>query len=367
MARAAGLALAAALAAGPTDAQTRASLDAGVSYVEYTSYFPSAAFSLAPSLLIVAGRAAFAAHGSWLRFESGNNSFQGLVAGSLSYPASPDLIAELGAEVGGSRYEQFASFFHVLGRGRMQFRQDWIAAMVGAADFGSGPTSVIGLSLGVRHDLRDLTIVLSGAGTAIGDLAYADLGATFRHGRPGGLLAEAVVSARAGDPDNDPGPYVEASLTVPFTTHAAVVLAGGRYAADAVRGNVSGRYVTAAVRLTMPLRPRRRPAFAMPPVPAPEDGATAAVALVEVRRGRGETCTLVFRAASPPEVMGDFTDWVPTALAPAGEDLWSVTLPIPPGRHRLNVRLGGGPWGVPVGATPVADEFLGLVGALVIP
>ena len=40
---------------------------------------------------------------------------------------------------------------------------------------------------------------------------------------------------------------------------------------------------------------------------------------------------------------------------------------IAPGRYRLNVRVSGGPWGVPAGTTPVADDFQGLVGAVVIP
>lgn len=367
MPRAAGLALAAALAAGPADAQTRASLDAGISQVEYAGFLPSAAFSLSPSLHIVGERTAFFAQGTWLKFESGNNSIQGLVAGSVSVLTAPGLVAELGAELGGSRYEGFARFSHILGRARLQFDRGWIAATAGFAEFGSARGSVEGVSLGLRRDLRDVTIALAGAGTVIGDAGYADFGTTLRHGRPGGLEAEAAVSARAGDPGGDPGPYVEASLTVPLTDHAAVVIAGGRYAADAVRGNVAGRYITAAVRLTAPLRHRRRPPLVMPPGPVADDGATASVALVDVRRGRGDTCTLVFRAASPIEVMGDFTDWVPTALEPAGLDLWSVTLPIAPGRHRLNARLSGGPWGVPVGATPVADDFLGLVGAVVIP
>lgn len=367
MPRAAGLAFAAALAAGPADAQTRASLDAGISQVEYAGFLPSAAFSVSPSLRIVGERTAFVAQGTWLKFESGNNSIQGLVAGSVSVPTAPGLVAELGAELGGSRYEGFARFSHVLGRARLQFDRGWIAATAGFAEFGSARGSVQGVSLGLRRDLRDVTIALAGAGTVIGNAAYADLGATMRHGRPGGLEAEAVVSARAGDPDGDAGPYVEASLTVPLTDHAAVMIAGGRYAADAVRGNVAGRYVTAAVRLTAPLRHRRRIPLVTPPAPAADDGAVAAVALVEVRRGRGESCTLVFRAESTIEVMADFTDWLPTALEPAGPNLWSMTLPIAPGRHRLNVRLSGGPWGVPVGATPVADDFLGMVGAVVIP
>jgi hypothetical protein len=65
--------------------------------------------------------------------------------------------------------------------------------------------------------------------------------------------------------------------------------------------------------------------------------------------------------------MGDFTDWLPAGLRQMEPDLWRVTLPISPGRHRLNLRVNGGPWGVPAGTTPVADDFQGVVGAVVVP
>lgn len=362
------------LAAAPAGAQTRASLDAGVSHVEYVDFLPSAALSLTPAIRVAGERLGFVARATWLQFESGNNSVQGLVAGSLLLPASPDVVAELGAELGGSRYEDFARFSHVLGRARLQFRGargggGWIGATVGAAASDAEGRAVQRLAGALLLDQRDLRITLGGAGTFVGSTGYADLDATLRHARPGGFVAEAVVSARAGDPGGDGGPYVEATLTMPLSSHAAIVLAGGRYATDPVRGNIAGRYVTAALRLTAPLSPRPPVTLAIPAGPPADNGATVAAALVEARRVRGDACTLVFRTthASAIEVMADFTDWLPVALGPAGPDLWSITLPIPPGRHRLNVRVNGGPWGVPAGTTPVADDFQGTVGAVVIP
>jgi hypothetical protein len=91
--------------------------------------------------------------------------------------------------------------------------------------------------------------------------------------------------------------------------------------------------------------------------------------LVDARRGRGDACTLVFRVpdAALVEVMADFTDWLPSGLQPVKPVLWSITGRIPPGRHRLNLRVNGGPWGVPGRTSPVADDFQGLVGAVVVP
>ncbi len=371
MPRAAGLALAATLAAGPAGAQVRASLDAGVSHVEYQDFLPSAAFSLTPALRVGGERGALIARGTWLQFESGNSSFQGLLAGSFRAWTSPQLAAEVGAELGGSHYETFAQFSHALGWARMRFLEadgvgGWITATGGTAAFDSQQDGMLSLSAAFRSEGRYLGFTLEGAATVVGQAGYTDLQATIRHARPGGFVAEGLMAVRAGDPNGDPGPYVEATLTFPLTANAQVVLGGGRYATDAVRGSVAGRYVSAALRFSASGR-RRSPATLAAPDSQPASEASVGAALLEVRRGRGEACTLVFRAPAPIEVMADFTDWLPIAFKPDGRDRWSVTLPIPPGRHRLNVRVNGGPWGVPLGATPLADDFLGVVGAVVIP
>jgi len=380
--RAAGLALAAALgplagtglAAGPAGAQSRASLDAGVSYVEYQGFLPSAAFSLTPSLAFATGRLRVATRATWLQFESGNSSIQGLVAGSLSFPASDGTVAELGAELGGSRYEQFASFSRFLGRARILFPErrgvgGWVAGTIGAAVFDSEGRAVEALAAAIRLDRQAISVTLGSTVTFVGDATYTDLEGGLRHVGPGGMTTEAVMSVRAGDPGGDPGPYVEAALTFPLTSHLAAVLGGGRYAADAVRGNIAGHYVSAGVRLAPPVRRRSTVALATPGDSLARRNATVGAGLVEARRGRGDACTLLFRApgAAAVELMADFTDWLPVGLERVEPDLWKVTLPIAPGRHRLNVRLDGGPWGVPEGTTPVSDDFQGLVGAVVIP
>jgi hypothetical protein len=215
----------------------------------------------------------------------------------------------------------------------------------------------------------DVTFAFTGTATFTAYGSYADLAATIRHARPGGLEAEAVLSARAGDPFNDPGPFLEATVTIPLISHTALVFAGGRYAADPVRGNVAGDYLSAAFRLTAPFQARRPITMAIARDPATEDTGTAVAALIEVRPGHGSARTLVFRVAGAVrvEVMADFTDWVATPLEARGANRWSISLPVTPGRHRLNLRLDGGPWIVPVGTMPIADDFQGLVGAVVIP
>ena len=67
------------------------------------------------------------------------------------------------------------------------------------------------------------------------------------------------------------------------------------------------------------------------------------------------------------ELMADFTGWTPVPLERAsatGE--WCVAVAVPPGVHRVNVRIDDRDWEVPAGLAPVRDEFGGAVGILVV-
>jgi hypothetical protein len=66
------------------------------------------------------------------------------------------------------------------------------------------------------------------------------------------------------------------------------------------------------------------------------------------------------------EVMGDFTDWQPIALAPTGDGRYRFAMGLPAGVYRFNVRVDGGPWGVPEGAGRSPDDFGGSVGVVVV-
>jgi hypothetical protein len=61
--------------------------------------------------------------------------------------------------------------------------------------------------------------------------------------------------------------------------------------------------------------------------------------------------------AARVELAGDFTDWRPVDLEAAPGGAWRVVLPIPPGVHRVAVRVDGGPWQAPPGIRPAVNEF----------
>jgi hypothetical protein len=72
-------------------------------------------------------------------------------------------------------------------------------------------------------------------------------------------------------------------------------------------------------------------------------------------------------AARTIELMADFTDWQPIAMRHASNDEWQVAMHIAPGSHRVNIRVDGGEWSAPPGASTVQDEFNGVVGLVVVP
>src|SRR5207249_1833573 len=69
-------------------AQTTATVDVGVSTVRYDGFLASAAGSLTPALTWERPGAVVTARGTYLRFESGRRSLQGLIAASLFTPPS---------------------------------------------------------------------------------------------------------------------------------------------------------------------------------------------------------------------------------------------------------------------------------------
>src|SRR5262245_12895203 len=95
-------------------AQMSVTLDVGASRVEYDGFLPSAAASISPAVRITSPSSSFTARGTWLGFESGNSSVQGLLAGSVFSRAYGSWRGELAGTAGASSYEGLASFAHVL-------------------------------------------------------------------------------------------------------------------------------------------------------------------------------------------------------------------------------------------------------------
>jgi hypothetical protein len=72
------------------------------------------------------------------------------------------------------------------------------------------------------------------------------------------------------------------------------------------------------------------------------------------------------RDVSSAEIAGDFTDWKPVSLERQHAGWWYQVLSVPPGIHRVQLRLDGGAWQSPPGLPRADDGPGGPSGTLVV-
>lgn len=358
-----------------TIAQTRASahFDIGASRVTYDDFLPSlTAFGSLDARLASSGTTVNL-RGSALRFESGRASVQGFVAASQFLPAHGPLRAELSATAGGSRYADLARFAHALARIRAhrvgRDRGGWLGLTLGSTAFGSGWRPVGQYGAGGWTVAGPLRLDVAANWTSVGDTTYTDL-ETFGRLPWGPLVLEAWLGARLWSRGAGRGVYGEVSVTIPLHERVAIVAAAGRYPTDPIRGTISGRYLSAALRLTALRSPSPPPRSVVAPTAHGTNGSGPAesprLSIGPVDAGH-RLISVEASVARTVEIIGDFTDWQSVSLTLVSRDRWEARLPIGPGLHRVSVRIDGGPWLVPGGVTRVTDEFGGAVGLLTVP
>ena len=359
----------------PCAAQVEASLDAAASVVKYDGYLASGAVALVPSVAWRSARGALGARGAVLGFESGNASIQGLLTAGTFSPAIGRLRVEVAGEAGASAYAGFARFAHALGRVRVHAMGRrwgvWAGPLAGRISRGDGPAEgAWGGSAGWWSRLPGGAIEASWTRLAAGDTAYSDLQGRVRW-RRGVFDVAGAVGTRFGNRGGGSGAYGDLSATARLSEGLSLVVAGGTYPSDPVRGSIPGRYVTAGVRLAPRASARAEASRSLGALLSPRSGGAApSLDGAEVSLERlGGLAVLVVRVAGAQrvEVMGDFTDWQPFALTASGDGRYRYALGLPPGMHRFNLRVDGGPWGAPRGAGVATDEFGGVAAVVVVP
>ncbi len=361
-------------AAAGVPAQATATLEAGVSRVDYDGFLPSGAASVTPSLRLERAWASLTARGTALAFESGNSSMQGALAASIYAPIQRDWRAEVAGTVGGSKYEEFARFWHALARGRLHHiarrRGAWLGGSAGRTSYGAGSRSVLSGEGGVWAQFDAVALTAAVSATQVGDTTWADAEA-FARWRWRSLLIDGNAGLRALSEGAGSGIYGELTATYALNQWLAVVVGGGRYPTDPIRGSISGRYATFGMRVRLTgdaeTPPERLARAAVDPIAA-ADGNARAVFDISPVSGTRPSFEITIRAptAAKVELMGSFTDWEPVELASDGAGNWSVRLPLPRGVHRINVRLDGGDWITPARTTRMPDDYGGTVGVFVI-
>ena len=354
-------------------AQLAGTMDGGWSYVTYDGFLPAHAGSLTAGVRYEHPALTVAARGTALRFETGNKSVAGSVGTSVYTRPYHALRGELSGFMGASRYEDFAQYGHAYVRARVHASTSdyggWVDASGGRHYVAgrSGDVDVTGAGLWRRARLTTLT--LSMRRVALGDTTYADaeLGGRFVRSA---VDIDASTGTRLMSRGGGRGMYGEVALTWWRSPMMAFGVSAGRYPSDPVQGTVAGRYVGANVHVGVRgsradlARPRETLRGRLP---APSSFARPMVLEMRISRLGNGWQTFVLRApgARTVELMGDFTDWLPVAMGRAGEEYWQVALPLGAGAHRLNVRIDGGPWTVPLGLA-VGEDDLGGVSAIIV-
>jgi hypothetical protein len=146
--------------------------------------------------------------------------------------------------------------------------------------------------------------------------------------------------------------------TLQLSRQVALMAAAGVTPADQARGTPRTPHAFLGFRLAGVGAMRPALARGVRPVPSSFDLIPEGPKRQQIR--------LRVPGARSVEVAGDFTGWRAVSLTPVSQDEWEVTLAIPAGVQRINVRVDGGAWQAPPGIDTVADEFDGRVGLLVI-
>lgn len=150
------------------------------------------------------------------------------------------------------------------------------------------------------------------------------------------------------------------------TPRIALVAAYGRELADLARGLPDSRAFTLAVRTRLRGAPSARPTRAVERQAV--QGAAPDVLVERAVAGGAQLRVLTAAAARHVEVAGTFTEWAPVSLAADGGGAWTLATRIPPGPHRLVVRVDGGAWAPPANLPALEDEELGAsVGIITVP
>lgn len=352
------------------------SLDVGAATVRYADSINVVAAMLGPSLRYESTRGTLSATGTYSRSGATSWTTQGGLAGSLFTPRLARLRPELAASIGGSVHEDGTRTGQMLGELRAHLPLGrgglWLGAGAGRTWDGALWRGLALGDVGAWMPLGGASLVASVTPTVVDDtIRYADteVGLTWPRDR---VELSATFGARAGHdlPVVGGRASVWGSLTGTawLAPQLAIVASAGSYPVDFVQGYPGGRYASIALRL----RARPRAGRSNPAIAGVRDASSSAAAVVTqfaVQDAGGGRRTLRVRAARAQrvEVAGDFTNWAPVALTPAGKGWWTATLPIPSGTHQMNLRLDARTWTVPPGLVRIADEFGGTVGLLTIP
>ncbi len=370
--------LAAALLCAPVPAIAQhgsSSIDATVQTIAFDSARISAV-SLAPSLRAESRQVVVSLGGVLSQFGEGAWTTQGSAAASLFVPARGAVFVELLGSVGGAIHDHSAWSGQGIGGARLHVTSRSLGAFSGAAGGrawdGVRARELRLLELGAWWSSDHAAVVLSASPNVLDDsIRFTDAQLAMRMSQ-GVFDVVASASARSGwrplERGDDRRSWGSVGTSVWFTRWAAIVASAGTYPVDPVQGYPGGRFGSVGLRFgtrapaattNTPASVRRHHEHLV---------RRAGLDAFSVEQLAGGRLRIVARAvdATRMEIMGSFTGWRPVPLTRGTAGEWSVTLPVTPGTHELNVRVNGGRWLVPPGLAFTTDEYGVAAGRLVV-
>lgn len=341
-------------------AQWQASADLGSSHLRQTGIPESNAFIFGASVDGIAERAALRSRLLFSRAANAQATGQGVVVGSVVGPHSTGANWELSGALSGFIETNATLTTSAEGIARVRFGSSSVGAAIGAG----------GGTLADRIDRRGLYHGQATAWTTIGvdqfvadasfvgtteslveATRYADFSGSWRRDYRGFELG-ATAGARAGITAVSSGGWGSVDVTTWLATNVALVATAGRSLEDIPRGIPRTQYVSVAFRFASRSHVgvfASRPRASASPTVVTRSGFAVRLA-----------------GAASVELMADFTDWAPIALAQS-PDAWTLSLAVPPGLHRVAIRVDGGDWIAPPGLPHATDELGGVVGLITVP
>ncbi len=354
-------------------AQLVAAMEAGASRIVYDGSDATTAWSLTPSLHWQHHTVTLLGFLTYARFPSGGWSLQGAASGSWLQPLSGSLTSDIGVFASGTTSESAGQSAQWLGRGRLLWGSArsgaWFGGSAGRGGFEGARMGSASIEAAGWTRIGRSTLTASVSPEFIGDSSRytdAELDATMPVWKLG-IQAQVGVRTWSRPGDAPTKGWGNVTAVLPIGRRVAAVASGGSYPEDVVQEIPSASFIALSLRVTTGSVPRPDPGplvrsqqlkpLAIPVAPA-----------IQVRRAR-DTVVVQVRAprASSVELMGEFTAWEARALQQVGGDRWELRTVITPGPHRFNLRVDGGPWGVPDGVTVFEDEFGGVAGLLLVP
>jgi hypothetical protein len=359
-------------------------LDAGAASVTYDEFLRSSVYTLAPAGRLDFARGSITARGAASRFQSGNQSWQGALAGAWLVPLASAFSLELGAlgtstyydgtpeeALGGDRAGSLLGQLRVHATGRVAGA--WAGATRGLATDGFEREAFWQLEAAGWRRIGDLTLTAALRPAHIGDATFTDGEVTGHWWWRTRLELSATGGVRGGDTGGGARAWGELATSWWLGPRVAIVAGGGRFPTDLLNGVPGARYATLALRLATRPPPRleeaSRPSRAARPGSAPLALLRSLPAGDMVVRTTADGQVLVrLRApeAATMEIMGDFTEWEPVSMSRAPDGMWERRFPLAPGTYRFNVRRDGGAWEVPTGVPALPDDLGGEAGLLVV-